>query len=291
MNYRKNYDTLILKAKNRINGNGYFERHHILPKSLGGIDTDSNLVYLTAREHYLAHWLLFKIAKTPNDRKKMGLAFGMMRRQKAGQARICNTKMTSRKFESARMAASHAMAIRMTGATLENSEMRRKQAKAISETLSNKTKFRWFHPKYGTHECTAQEIVKTFKDEHLIGGNLLKVASGEFNISHGWVLEKNKNNYETILRSKKINCGEGGKIGGKMRHVTNGIQNTRISKSDLENFLSNNPDWKLGSSVPPRQKGYKILISSDNKIRKIAYPGSEEFDRLIELGFLQKSKK
>ena len=35
----------------------------------------------------------------------------------------------------------------------------------------------------------------------------------------------------------------------------------------------------------------KILISSDNKIRKIAYPGSEEFDRLIELGFLQKSKK
>ena len=47
------------RAKNRIVG-GYTEKHHILPKCLGGTESQDNLVELTAREHYLAHWLLAK---------------------------------------------------------------------------------------------------------------------------------------------------------------------------------------------------------------------------------------
>lgn len=35
--------------------------HHILPRSLGGLDTEENLVLLTFREHFLAHYLLYKI--------------------------------------------------------------------------------------------------------------------------------------------------------------------------------------------------------------------------------------
>lgn len=59
MNYKKIYDALILKAKNR-EPSGYTESHHILPRCMGGLDEKSNLVRLTAREHYLAHWLLAK---------------------------------------------------------------------------------------------------------------------------------------------------------------------------------------------------------------------------------------
>lgn len=44
----------------------YFETHHIVPKSLGGTDDKNNLVNLTAREHYIAHLLLVKIAKSSN---------------------------------------------------------------------------------------------------------------------------------------------------------------------------------------------------------------------------------
>ena len=37
---------------------GYYELHHIVPRSLGGSDDKSNLVALTARQHYVAHWML-----------------------------------------------------------------------------------------------------------------------------------------------------------------------------------------------------------------------------------------
>jgi hypothetical protein len=37
---------------------GYVEVHHIVPRSLGGSDDASNLIRLTARQHYVAHWML-----------------------------------------------------------------------------------------------------------------------------------------------------------------------------------------------------------------------------------------
>jgi len=62
MNYQKIYDSLIFKGKNRQSIDGYSETHHIVPKSMGGHKTDSkNLVNLTAREHFIAHFLLAKI--------------------------------------------------------------------------------------------------------------------------------------------------------------------------------------------------------------------------------------
>ena len=60
MNYNKHYNNIITKAKSRIM-NGYVEKHHILPKCLGGTDDVNNLVILTPEEHYLAHLLLVKI--------------------------------------------------------------------------------------------------------------------------------------------------------------------------------------------------------------------------------------
>ena len=41
----------------------YLEKHHIIPKSLGGTNDASNLVKFTARQHYIAHLLLYKIYK------------------------------------------------------------------------------------------------------------------------------------------------------------------------------------------------------------------------------------
>ncbi len=38
----------------------YTERHHKIPKALGGSKTSENIVRLSARKHFLAHWLLTK---------------------------------------------------------------------------------------------------------------------------------------------------------------------------------------------------------------------------------------
>ena len=70
MNYRHAYCVIISHAKSeeklglRKKGNGeYYEAHHILPKSLFPLweKRSSNLVLLTAREHFFCHQLLTKI--------------------------------------------------------------------------------------------------------------------------------------------------------------------------------------------------------------------------------------
>jgi len=59
--YSKWYNSLIQKAQQRETLSGYKENHHIVPRSLGGSNDNSNIVSLTAREHYIAHALLWKM--------------------------------------------------------------------------------------------------------------------------------------------------------------------------------------------------------------------------------------
>jgi hypothetical protein len=61
MDYKLIYTKLCNRAKfeNRKKGCGiYYEEHHIIPRCVGGDDTESNLVLLTAKEHLFAHRLL-----------------------------------------------------------------------------------------------------------------------------------------------------------------------------------------------------------------------------------------
>jgi hypothetical protein len=48
--------------------------HHIIPKSLGGVDDDTNTILLTAREHYICHLLLTKMLVNM-QKSKMIFAF------------------------------------------------------------------------------------------------------------------------------------------------------------------------------------------------------------------------
>lgn len=62
MNYKKIYREMIEKAAGRdLAADIYIEKHHILPKCLGGTNDASNIVKLTAAEHYVAHQLLVKM--------------------------------------------------------------------------------------------------------------------------------------------------------------------------------------------------------------------------------------
>lgn len=79
MNYRKIYLQIIYRAKYRPIPKTYYEMHHILPRSLGGKDDKMNLVPLTAREHFICHWLLVKMYnKGSKERHKMLYAFWRM---------------------------------------------------------------------------------------------------------------------------------------------------------------------------------------------------------------------
>ena len=74
MNHKKIHDLIIKRAKERTL-EGYSEKHHIIPKCLGGTDDPDNLVHLTAREHFIVHKLLCEIY--PNESKLHWAAFMM----------------------------------------------------------------------------------------------------------------------------------------------------------------------------------------------------------------------
>lgn len=103
--YTSIYYKLIEKAKSRnlttkkeaTSVLGYVERHHIIPKSLGGDNSPCNLIFLTGREHFLCHWLLVKMT-TEESYEKMVSAVLMMR-TKGGMQQRYSTKITSRIYE------------------------------------------------------------------------------------------------------------------------------------------------------------------------------------------------
>lgn len=104
MNCLKHYIKLIRKAESRRVIDGYVEKHHVFPRSIFGENT--RVVLLTAKEHYIAHFLLWKLYRqrygTDHYRtKKMYFAFNQMTWQPNGKNRY-----VSRTFEIARKCAS-----------------------------------------------------------------------------------------------------------------------------------------------------------------------------------------
>jgi hypothetical protein len=71
------YYNIITKASLRVNQPGYTEKHHIIPKSLGGSNDPLNLVRLTAKEHFVCHRLLVKMTEGNDKRKMAHAAWGM----------------------------------------------------------------------------------------------------------------------------------------------------------------------------------------------------------------------
>ena len=58
--YTKLYFQIIERARERDLQEG-FEKHHVIPRSLGGTNDEDNIVRLTFKEHYCCHHLLTKM--------------------------------------------------------------------------------------------------------------------------------------------------------------------------------------------------------------------------------------
>ena len=60
MNYQKIHDQIINLAKIRVISI-ITEKHHIIPKCMGGTNDVANIVKLTPKEHFIIHKLLCEI--------------------------------------------------------------------------------------------------------------------------------------------------------------------------------------------------------------------------------------
>ena len=90
--YTKTYDAIIAKARLRHVQIGYTEKHHIIPKSLGG-GNGHNLVRLNVREHFICHWLLIRMMPIPSLAAKMENSLRLMRGDKQ-KKEIYDTSIT-----------------------------------------------------------------------------------------------------------------------------------------------------------------------------------------------------
>lgn len=72
MDYKKHYELLVERARNR-KLDGYTEKHHVIPRCIGGNDSPDNMVELTPEEHFVAHQLLIKLY--PGN---LGIAFAVI---------------------------------------------------------------------------------------------------------------------------------------------------------------------------------------------------------------------
>jgi 5-methylcytosine-specific restriction endonuclease McrA len=92
MDYQKIYDKLCENGQKPRQLDGYVEKHHIIPKCLGGSNGKDNLTTLTYREHYVAHLILCKLY--PKHRGIQYAFLCMLRKQPTGERLL-----TSRMFD------------------------------------------------------------------------------------------------------------------------------------------------------------------------------------------------
>ena len=94
----------ILETRGRFAcGELYHERHHIIPKCLGGTNDKENLIDLFAREHFIAHKLL---AKENPDNNSLTYAWSCMAFVKRDD--IDRYELTPEEYEEAKIAMSNA---------------------------------------------------------------------------------------------------------------------------------------------------------------------------------------
>lgn len=137
--YSQKYYSLVNRAKSRtLDSSIYVERHHVIPKSLGGSNKKSNLVKLTPREHFICHLLLPKMLVGMSKRKMMFALTNFINRARHGSTKIY--KISSRTYQKIKIESSKYMSEIQTGRAAHNrgKSQTEKNKQSVREANSKK---------------------------------------------------------------------------------------------------------------------------------------------------------
>jgi hypothetical protein len=224
MNYTKIYNQLIERAKTRKEERGeYYERHHIIPKCLGGSDDKDNLVKLRAKEHFVAHKLLVEIHP---DNGKLIHSYWRMANNKNDDRR--EYIVGSREYERLRIKQAKEVSILFKGKTklFKNNEVRSKKigdfhrGKVVSEETKKRIKKglkKWYEENINTNlgskrieeakaKMSKSRIGKTHSEEVKAKIKNLMLEKGITGVP---ISDEHKENIiKSIQKRKWINDGE-----------------------------------------------------------------------------------
>jgi hypothetical protein len=214
MNYQRIYNQIIDRAKNENRKkykNIYYEQHHIIPKCMGGNENKKNLILLTAREHFIVHWLLIRIYA---DNRKLAHAFWAM----------CNLKgnvLDNRIMPSSRTY-SEAKEHRSNLGMSEEQKQKLRKPKRDSSKMGKHDKHGTKNPFYGkTHSAEAKQkmrnAIKENRKDGWLPGNAKPVeidgiqyrclaeAAAKTGIGNSLIIYRIKSNNFKYISYKYIN--------------------------------------------------------------------------------------
>ena len=250
----------ILETRGRFAcGDEYHERHHIVPKCMGGGNEEENLIDLFAREHFEAHRLL---ALENPENYKLVAAFSMMAFPKS---RNQDRPLTPEEYEEARIlfgklhsGKNHPL-FGHTGAAApmygkRHTEESKKKIKENHSDISGVN-----HPMYGKHhsEDTKKKIRENRAD-----------LSGEKSPWYG-----RKHTEETKQ-----------KISNKNKGRLSGYKNPNYGKNlsdDVRKKISESLIGKFRAEKSPRSK-IVVQYDTDNNIIDV-YPCTREVKRMLNI--------
>lgn len=192
---------------------GYTEKHHIIPKSLGGNNSKENIIHLSGREHFIAHWLLWKTYRNV----QMAKAFNLMKINPSDGVRYTN----SRAYEVFKSEYSILLSTHMSGENHHNFGKTTPQTvkQKISKSLLNRKR---------SKESTESQVLSRLKN---------KKSSGMLGKSHTKEFKDNQ--------SKQMSGALNPMAGSKRMWINDGITNFLIDYSDIlpENMYRGRLKW------------------------------------------------
>lgn len=213
MNYEE-FIQNILNTRGRFGcGNEYHERHHIVPKCLGGINDEDNLIDLYAREHFEAHRLL---AEENPENVSLVYAYGCMAwANNDNQERY---RVTPEEYEHARINLSNSLKGKPKSKEHRENLSKSKKGKPLSEEvktkLSESLKGRIFTEEHKSKISKSLQG-REFTEEHknnISKGKKGKPASEAQLAAIKIVAEKNKGRKHSEESKAKISASQKGKI-------------------------------------------------------------------------------
>lgn len=300
MNYQKIYDSLIQKRIDHplYKNNCYCEKHHIIPKSLGGTNDYTNLINLTAREHYIAHLLLWKKYKQMNNKNSEIKMLCALIRLSTGNSEFknnCKIKFESRLYEQIKAQFSQAQKNRLSG----TKKFHNKEGKIINVSFEESQELDmnvWFpgtglkpigllnHRYIRNVNTNEVKLIKNNKQTPIgwIDGGYVNKPNNTCWINNGIVNKKIKRDepipsgfkYGIILsqKFKKVISGiTKGTLGRKL--ITNTQTNSCkfIKEEDINKYIFDGSCWVIGR-LEPRLMSEKARINNTIGKLKRSYP-------------------
>lgn len=205
MNYEKAYRLLCTAAKARSQIDGYSEKHHIVPRCLGGDDSAQNIVKLTSREHFIAHKLLCKI-----NTSNLKLAFALMCMASGSAKSAVGHVVSSRQYAIARQNYSNLLKLNHPKRGTALSEYQKKKISESSPRISGKnhSMFGKKHSEESKRKMSESSRRMSGVDHPMFGASQTIDAKNKMSIASQKRMDEKRANMTGALRLINKQTGE-----------------------------------------------------------------------------------